>query len=158
MALTITTRLTTFESGVVYVARSGTGAIAADNGTINDTNFPAALGVDCRQYDTVFVGVEITAGTSPTMTIEPLFRDSTDAPDGSRWFRVKCGVTDGVTPAAAANLDTGALSTNANFTELKVFGSRSVLFYVKAVTNATSTTAWKILVMPGKVRSGVLIR
>jgi len=136
----------------VSVARSGTGAIAADNTTLSDANIPPASGVDCYLYDTVFIGVEITGGSSPTMTIEPLFRDSTDAADGARWFRVVCGATDGVTPASAANLTTGALASNVNFAEIKVFGSRNVFFRVTAVANATNTTAWKILVFPGKVR------
>ena len=145
-------RKTTFQSGCVYVARSGATTIATDSGTLSDANIPPANGLDCFGYDTIFVGVDITGGSSPTMTIEPLFRDSSDAADGSRWFRIKCGVPDGVTPAAAANLDTGALAPNANYTELRVFGCRNVFLYIKAVGSATSTTAWKILVMPGKVR------
>jgi hypothetical protein len=145
-------RKTTFQSGCVYVARSATAQIAADSGTLSDANIPPASGLDCFGYDTIFVGVDITGGSSPTMTVEPLFRDSSDVADGSRWFRVKCGVTDGVTLAAAGNLDTGALAPNANYTELKVFGCRNVFLYIKAVANVGSTTAWKILVMPGKVR------
>ena len=134
------------------MARSGASAIAADNSTLSDTNIDPTLGLDCFGYDTIFVGTEITGGSAPTMTIEPLFRDSTDAADEKRWFRIKCGVTDGVTLAAAANQSTGALASNADFTEIKVFGCRSVFLRVSAVANATSTTAWKILVMPGKVR------
>jgi hypothetical protein len=145
-------RKTTFGSGYVYVARSVTGAIAAENSTLSDANYDPTTGLDCYGYDTIFVGVEITAGSSPTITIEPLFRDSSDAPDGGRWVRIKCGVTDGVTLAGAANLDTGALASNADFTELKVFGCRRVFLRAKAVANATNTTAWKVLVMPGKVR------
>ena len=150
-------RKTTFASGRVYVARSVTGAIAAENSTLSDANYDPATGLDCFGYDTIFVGVEITAGTSPTITIEPLFRDSSDATDNVRWFRIKCGVTDGVTPASIANLTTGALATNADFVELKVFGCRNVFLRASAVANATSTTAWKVLVMPGKVRRGTSI-
>jgi hypothetical protein len=145
-------RKTTFASGRTFVARSVTGAIAAESATLSDANYDPAAGLDCFGYDTIFVGVEITAGTSPTITIEPLFRDSSDATDGARWFRIKCGVTEGVTPASAANLTTGALASNADFTELKVFGCRNVFLRASAVANATSTTAWKVLVMPGKVR------
>ena len=145
-------RKTTFATGRTFVARSATAAIAAENATLDDAHYDPTKGLDCFAYDTIFVGVEITGGSSPTMTVEPLFRDSSDATDGARWFRVKCGVTDGVTLAAAANLDTGALGTNADFTEIKVFGCRNVFLRVKAVANAGSTTAWKILVMPGKTR------
>jgi hypothetical protein len=148
-------RKTAFASGRTFVTRSVTGAIAAESSTLSDANYDPTTGLDCFGYDTIFVGVEITAGTNPTITIEPLFRDSSDAPDNTRWFRVKCGVTEGVTPASIANLTTGALATNSDFVELKVFGCRKVFLRASAVTNATSTTAWKVLVMPGKLRGGV---
>ncbi len=147
------TRKTSFQSGCVFVARSGATAIAAENASLTDANYDPTKGLDCFSYDTIFVGVDITGGTSPTATIEPLFRDSSDAPDGGRWFRIKCGVTDGVTLAAAANLNTGALTPNTDFTEIKVFGCRNVFLRISATGGTVNTTtAWKILVMPGKVR------
>ena len=146
-------RSTGFQSGKVFVARTGAVAIAAENASLVDANYDPAKGLDCFAYDTIFVGVEITGGTNPTATVEPLFRDSSDAPDGGRWFRVKCGVTEGVTPAAAANLTTGALAPNVDFTEIKVFGCRNVFLRISATGGTVNTTtAWKILVMPGKVR------
>ena len=146
-------RTTGFRSGVTFAARSAATAIAADNASLVDANYDPTKGIDCFGYDTIFVGVDITGGTSPTATIEPLFRDSSDAPDGGRWFRIKCGVPEGVTPAAAANLTTGALTPNADFQELKVFGCRDVFLRISAVGGTTgTTTAWKILIMPGKVR------
>jgi hypothetical protein len=143
-------RNTTFKDRSVIVARSGTGVIAADSATLTDANIDPSLMLDCGGLDTIFVGAEITAGTNPTMTVEPLFRDA-EAADGSRWFRLMTGALEGVTLASAANQNTGALATNANFVELRVFGQK-VFFRVTAVANATSTNGWKILVMPGRLR------
>jgi hypothetical protein len=143
-------RNTTLKDRGVIIARSAAALIAADNATLTDANIAPASALDCSGLDTIFVGVEITGGTSPTMTVEPLFRDE-GAADGSRWFRLKTGALDGVTPAAVANQSTGALASNVDFVELRVFGQK-VFLRISAVANATSTTAWKILVMPGKVR------
>lgn len=143
-------RNTTFKDRSVIVGRSGTGVIAADSTTLTDANIDPSLILDCQGLDTIFVGAEITAGTNPTMTIEPLFRD-TEAADGSRWFRLMTGALDGVTLASAANQTTGALASNANFVELRVFGQK-VFLRVTAVANPTSTNGWKILVMPGRLR------
>ncbi len=138
-------------TGETTVARSATAVIAADSATLTDANIPAAQALDCSGFDTILVGVEITAGTSPTMTIEALFRDA-DAADGSRWGRLLLGAPPGVTATALANETTTALAPNANFVELRVFGHPSVFLRTTAVANATNTTAWKILVRPGRVR------
>ncbi len=143
-------RAVTLKDRGVIAARSATALIAADSATLSDANIPPASALDCSGLDSIFVGVEITGGTGPTMTIEPLFRDE-GAADGSRWFRLMTGALDGVTLGAAANKTTGALASNADFAELRVFGQK-VFLRISAVANATSTTAWKILVMPGKAR------
>ena len=143
-------RNTTLKDRGVIAARSATAAIAADSATLTDANIDPTLALDCSGLDSIFVGVEIAGGSSPTMTVEPLFRDA-GAADGSRWIRLMTGALDGVTAASAANQNTGALSSNANFAELRVFGQK-VFLRISAVANATSTTAWNILVMPGKAR------
>lgn len=132
-------------------ARTIPGVIVADNASLVDTNFPTTLGFDCGGYDTVLVAAEITAGASPTATIEALIRDD-DAPDGSRWKRLFLGAPPGVTLGAAAGQTTSALGPNDVF-ELRVFGNPSVLFRVTAVTNAGSTNGLVILVKPGIVRA-----
>lgn len=134
-------------TGEVTVLRSGAAAIAADSATLTDANIDPDEAVDCTGYDTILVGVEITGGSSPTMTIEALLRDG-EAADGSRWKRMTAGLTFEGTPAVG---DTGALDGTA-FVELAVFGAKEVFFRVKAVTNTGSTTAWKILGFPGRTR------
>ena len=138
-------------TGEVTVLRSAEAVIAADSATLNDTNIPPAQAIDCTGQDTILVGVEITGGSSPTMTIEALFYDE-NAADGSRWKRVLLGARDGVTLASLAAEDSGALD-GTSFVEMRVFGAKKVFLRVKAVTNAGSTTAWKILGMPGRVRN-----
>src|SRR5690349_3251625 len=99
-------------------ARLMTGVIAADNTDLHDANIDPTKAIDCTGYDTVFVSCDITGGSSPTMTVEPLFRDS-DAADGNRWRRLKTGVPDGVTLAAAADQSTGAMAPQADMVEVK---------------------------------------
>lgn len=139
--------------GVLAVARSASAVIAADNATLTDVNIPVAQAIDCSQFDTIFVGAEITAGTNPTITVEALIRDE-DAPDGSRWKRLQLGARPGVTLAALANETTGALGSNSDLVELRVFGANQVFLRITAVANAGSTTAWKILAMGGQPRNG----
>lgn len=135
------------------VAREATGVIAADNASLTDANIPLAGAIDCSGYDTIFVGVEIVAGSSPTMTVEPLFRD-TDGPDGFRWRRRLVGAPPGITVAGSlASQSTGALAPGGGLVELRVDGSPAVFLRTSAVANATSTTSWKILVSPGAVRA-----
>lgn len=148
-------RLTALAEGITLadafgVARDIAGTIAADSATLTDANIPPASAIDCGGFDTILVAVEITAGTNPTATIEPLFRDS-EAPDGTRWVRPLLGAPPGVTLAAAAGQSTGALANGQAF-ELRVFGHPKVFLRVSAVANATSTTNMKILVKPGRVR------
>lgn len=134
----------------VGVVRDVTGAPAvADSGTLTDANISPTLAVNCRGFDTVFVGVELTGGTSPTATVEPLFRDA-EAPDGSRWKRRLLGARPGVTLAAIAADNTGALGANSDFVELRVHGAEAVFFRISAVAN--NPTNIKVLVAPGQVR------
>lgn len=137
----------------VAVPRSASTLIAAESSTLTDANFPVAQALDCAGFDTIWLGVEITAGTAPTMTLEVLVRDD-DAADGARWKKLLVGSADGVTAAAAASQKTSALD-GASFVEVRVYG-RKVMLRIDAVTNAASTTAWKILAMPGKTRNGAL--
>lgn len=137
----------------VSIARDISGAIAADSATLNDTNFPLLGAIQCRGFDTIFVGVEIAGGSSPTATIEALFRDA-EAPDGSRWKRRLFGAREGVTAIASPVAeDTGALGANSDFVELRVHGAPLIFLRVKAVTNAAGTTGMKILVQPGRRRA-----
>lgn len=134
----------------VAVARTKSGVIAIDSATLTDANIDPDEAFDCRGYQTVWVGVEIAGGTSPTATIEALVRDE-DAADGARWKRLLVGSPDGVTLASAASAKTSALDGTALY-ELRVDG-RLVFFRVDAVTNSSSTTSLSILVMPGKPRA-----
>jgi hypothetical protein len=142
------------QSGKVAQHRATSAAIAADNATLTDANIPPAAALDCSGYETVFVSCDITAGTNPTLTIEPLYRDE-DAADGNRWRRLMVGSPDGVTLGAAAAQSTGALAPQANMVEIRVAGWKKVFFRVSAVANSAGTTAWSILVMPGKRRPSV---
>jgi hypothetical protein len=144
-------RITGLIPGAVSILRSIAGVIAADSGTLTDANIPPAGAIDCTGFDTLLVGVEIDAGSSPTMTIEALFYDP-QAADGSRWHRLFLGAAPGVTATALANETTGALASGA-FAELRVFGAKQVFFRVTAITNAASTTASRILAMPGQTRN-----
>lgn len=137
-------------TGEITVVRQATAVIAADNPTLTDANILPADGVNCAGLDTVLVGVDITGGASPGMTIEALIYDE-NAADGSRWKRLLLGAAPGVTLAALANETTGSLVPG-NLAELRVFGASKVYFRITAVANAGGTTAWKIFAMPGKVR------
>jgi hypothetical protein len=141
--------VTQFATGKIITARSAAVAIAAEGTDYSDANYPTTSAIDCSAFMSIFVGCEITAGSSPTITVEPLFRDA-DAADGYRWKRLWVGANPGVTLATAANLTTGALTPNVTMQELQVFGWNSVYLRISAVANATSTTAWKILAMPGR--------
>ena len=138
-------------TGETTQLRSISGVIAADSATLTDANIPPASGIDCTGLDTVMIGVEITGGSSPSMTIEALFYDA-DAADGSRWSRYLLGSAPGVTAAALAAETTGTLLSNSQFAELRVFGHPKVFFRVTAVANSASTTASKILGRPGQWR------
>ncbi len=131
----------TLTDGEWTIAREATAVIAADNATLTDVNIPVAQAIDCRGLESIFVTVAITAGSSPGMTIEALFRDG-NAADGSRWVRVYAGsavvATTSLTPGVSQ--------------EITVHGHSSVFLRVTAVANATSTTAWKILARPGQRR------
>lgn len=133
----------------VGVAREIAGVIAADSATLTDALIPPGQGLNCSGFETIFVGVEITAGTNPTATIEPLFRDG-EAADGSRWHRRLFGAPPGVTLAALAAETTGALTSNGPMVELRVMGCPLVFLRITAVANATSTSNIRILVAPGK--------
>jgi len=141
-------RNTGLYTGAVTTLRSATALIAAESATLSDANYPVAQAIDCTGFDTLLVGVEVTAGTNPTMTIEALVRDG-EASDGARWKRMTSGLAFEGTPTVG---DTGELDGTA-FVELAVFGAKYVMLRIKAVTNAASTTAWKILGTPGRTRN-----
>lgn len=143
-------RKTTLTPGNVCALRSAASIIVADSGTLTDANIPPSAAVDCTGFDSVFVGVEITAGTAPAMTIEALFYDP-NAADGARWKRLLLGAEPGVTAGALAAEDSGALD-GTKLVELRVFGHSQVFFRVVSVANPTSTTAWTILGMCGRRR------
>jgi hypothetical protein len=131
-------------------ARVKAGAIAADSATLTDANLPPAEAFDCRGYQTVWIGVEITGGTNSTATVEVLVRDE-DAPDGARWKRLLVGAPEGVTATSAASAKTPALDGTSLY-EVRVEGRR-VFFRIDAVTNSAGTTGLKVLAMPGKPRA-----
>lgn len=136
-------------TGQIVTLREGASVIAADSATLTDTNIDPAIAFDCWGLESLFIGVEITGGTNPTMTVEPLFRYASAA-DGSRWRRLTLGALPGVTLTAAGTVTTGAMASDLSMVELRVFGATSVFFRISAVANATSTTAWKLLGMPGR--------
>lgn len=140
-------------TGEITVIRSATAIIAADSATLTDANIPAAGAIDCTGFDSIFLGIEVTAGTNPTMTLELLFRDA-EAADGARWKRFLLGARDGVTLGALAAETSGALD-GASLVEMRCFGHALVYPRITAVTNSGSTTAWKILALPGKTRNRV---
>jgi hypothetical protein len=135
--------------GTIVTLRSASSMIVADNTTLSDANIPPAQAINCWGLESIFVGVEITGGSAPTMAFEALFRDG-EAADGSRWRRHLLGALPGVTLASAAAVTTGALASDLSMVELRVFGAESVFFRCTAVTNETSTTAWALLGMPGR--------
>ncbi len=144
------------KSGALYVGettilRAATAVIAADSATLTDANIAPSSAVDCSGYDTILLGVEITGGSSPTMTLEALFYDP-NAADGSRWSRILLGAAPGVTLGSLAAETTPALASNSQFAELRVFGHSKVFPRITAVTNSGSTTAWAILGRPGRIR------
>lgn len=145
------TRPATLSLSSVTAVRTISGVIAADNPTLTDANIPPAQALDCSGYETIWVGVEISGGTSPAAAIEVLVRDA-DAVDGSRWKKLLVGSPDGVTLGSAASQKTPALDGTA-FYEVRVAGRSNVFLRVDAVTNATNTTAMKILAIPGKARA-----
>lgn len=67
--------------------------VAADSGTLTDANFPLLASsttggtIDCRALATIWIGVEFTGGTTPTIDLDPLIRDE-EAADGARWKRL----------------------------------------------------------------------
>jgi hypothetical protein len=131
--------------------RTVAGVIAADSSTLTDANIPPASALDCRGFKTVWLGVEIAGGVSPTATLEVLVRDA-DAADGSRWKKLLVGSAPGVTLAAAASQKTSALD-GTSLVEVRVDGRSAVFFRIDVVTNPGSTTSITILAMGGEPRS-----
>lgn len=142
-----------FKAGTFAVPRAKAVAIAAENATLSDANYPLTDALNCTGLDSIFVAVEITGGTSPTANFEPLFRDE-DAPDGEKWKRFPIGARDGVTPIASpAAEDTGLLTPGATVAELRVFGCSAVMLRVKATGGTVNTTiGWCVLAAPGRAR------
>src|SRR5688572_27523259 len=113
-------RATALHPTKITEVRTIVGAIAAESATLSDANYPVANAINCARFDTIWVNVEIAAGTNPTATLEVLIRDE-DAADGARWKRMLVGAPPGVTLAAAASQKTTAL-TGAAFYEVRVEG------------------------------------
>lgn len=134
--------LFTNEVSAVRTKTNGGSAVAADSGTLSDANFPllanATTGgtIDCRGLATLWVSVEFTGGTNPTIDLDPLIRDE-GAADGARWKRLMPGAT----PALFQPTLDGA-----GFVEIQCDGGK--LFpRIKAVTG--SPTGIVILARPG---------
>lgn len=143
-----------FKPGTFAVPRAKATAIAAENATLSDANFPTSDALNCTGLDSIFVAVEITGGTSPTANFEPLFRDE-DAPDGEKWKRFPIGAREGITaiasPAAEA---TGLLTPGVTVAELRVFGCSMVMLRVTATGGTVNTTTgWCVLAAPGRART-----
>lgn len=149
-------RPTGLQPGRFGIARSATALIVADNATLTDANIPPAQGINCHGLDSIFVTCDITGGASPTLTVEPLFYDI-DAADGSRWRRLSLGALPGVTAAAVAIQTPVALTPLTTAVEFQTFGHTNVFLRITAVANPGSTTAWSILVMPGRIRDGRVV-
>lgn len=125
------------------VVRSASSIIVADNASLVDANIDPAVALNCWGFDTIWVGCEITAGTNPSLTIEPLIRDA-DAADGSRWRRLS--------PVPGSTLSV-TVPADLTMSELRVDGQAAVYLRISAVANPGSTTAWKILASPGVKRN-----
>lgn len=134
--------LFTNEISAARTKTNGGSAVAADSGTLSDALFPlladATTGgtIDCRGLATLWVSVEFTGGTNPTIDLDPLIRDD-NAADGSRWKRLMPGDSPAV---YQPTLD------GTGFVEIRCDGGK--LFpRIKAVTG--SPTGIVILARPG---------
>lgn len=151
----------TGETIVARGAGSGIGAantvLAIDSATLSDANYPNVSGVltgaiDCTGYDSIFVGIEVDVPGTSTAILEALFFDPNGAVD-QKLSRNMLGAAPGVTATALAAEKTPALpGVESQYAELRVFGHPQVFLRVDTVANAGSTTGYKILVRPGKVR------
>lgn len=122
--------------------RTLTGSPSADSATLTDANFsPTASdttggALNAYGFQSVWLNVEFTGGTAPTVTIEMLFRDA-GAADGSRWKRVA--------GAAALTLD------GTGWQEVRVDGA---LVYPRLTTVTGAPTAINLLARPGERLAG----
>lgn len=123
--------------------RSASAAIAADSSTLTDANIDPTVAIDVTGLETIWVAPDITGGASPTMTFEVLSRDA-NASDGQRWRRQR----------NASGLVASPVLAVGEMAELSVPPCGKVFIRITAVTNAGGTTAWKILVLPGKRTNG----
>ncbi len=127
----------------VAAIRTKTGApVADDDAGLIDANYPvlasATLGgaYDCYGFETLWFGVELAGGSSPTCTVDLLFRDP-GAADGSRWKRNA--------PTVGGSPITLAFGTSTNFAEITVNGW---LIYPR-LTVTGSPTSVIVLARPG---------
>jgi hypothetical protein len=154
--MTATARTTTALSMTgLCVAREISGVIAADNSTLTDANIDPDAAINCAGFETIWAGVEVTGGSSPTVTLEPLFYDPSAA-DGSRWWRSYVGAASGITAIAAPVAQVTPALGAGQMVELRVDGHPQVYLRRTAVANSGSTTAMRILVRPGKQLPRVL--
>jgi hypothetical protein len=135
----------------VTEVRAASGAIAGDSATLTDANIPPTSAINCAGFETIWIGAEITGGSSPTMVIEPLVYDA-DAADGARWRRLQVGAGQGVAALAATADQQATIGPSDEMAEIRVNGATLVFLRVVSVANSASTTAWKILARAGRTQ------
>lgn len=134
----------------VSAVRTVTGSpVASDPTSLVDANFPeisvtlagAGGAIMCRGLATLWIGVELTGGASPSVVLDMLFRD-TDAADGQRWHRLLFGSSPAV---VRPTLD------GTGFVEVTVNGS---VVYPRLHTVTGNPTGVVILARPGAALNG----
>lgn len=122
----------------VAQVRTVTGSpVTSDSATLTDANYSPTPNnttggaVQCFGFSTVWFNVELVGGSSPTVTLDLLFRDD-GAADGSRWKRV--------TGASLLTLD------GTGWVELRVDG---FLVYPRLSAVTGSPTGVNLLAKPG---------
>lgn len=133
------------EPSTFAAVRTVTGSpVAPDSSTLSDANFPPSSNdttggaINAYGMSTLWVGVELTGGSAPTVTIEALVRDA-GAADGSRWKRLFTSVNQ---PQTYTLDGTGLV-------EVRVDG-RLVFLRITAVTG--NPTSVKLLAIPGAMQ------
>lgn len=130
----------------VSAVRTVTGApIVAESATLTDANFSPTINtstggaINCRGLKTIWVGVELTGGTS--VKLDTLFRDA-DAADGARWHRMA--------PDGSVIFNQPTLN-GTEFVELRVDGC---LIFPRLATVTGAVTNAVILARPGTPLTG----
>lgn len=129
--------------------RTIAGVIAADSATLTDANISPDLALNCKGFDSIFVRPLITAGTNPSVVLEPLFYDALAA-DGARWQRIILSPTPGAAPAGVDAVPTTCALGNGQVEEISTYGFAKVFLRIASVINATLTSNLIILAYPGR--------